>query len=164
MTDDAREQRERGLAAARARFQRGSRTGITDAQCEGYVVACEVLRAEHAAEIQRVRGEAMRIEDRIRTIADEANGPHPVLSAEDALTQIERAMFNARQQIDRAAPDARSQLAGEAREAVIAKLAGYDMTVAMVEHYAAYGDRLAKVIVAVLNVLGATPNTETSDG
>jgi len=36
------------------------------------------------------------LEARIATIADEANGPHPVQSADDSLSEIEREIFDAR--------------------------------------------------------------------
>jgi hypothetical protein len=43
-----------------------------------------------------LREELESLSDRIRTIADEANGPHPVQSADAAMTCIERALFEGR--------------------------------------------------------------------
>lgn len=43
-----------------------------------------------------LREELESLSDRIRTVADEANGPHPVQSASDATTCIERALFEGR--------------------------------------------------------------------
>lgn len=56
-----------------------------------------------------------QLRSRIQTIADEANGPHPVLSTEDALTQIERALFE-RRQLASKAEEERDALRAEVRE------------------------------------------------
>jgi predicted RNase H-like nuclease (RuvC/YqgF family) len=49
--------------------------------------------------IRALRAEVERLTDSITTIADEGNGPHPVQSADDSLTEIERYIFDLRQRL-----------------------------------------------------------------
>jgi vacuolar-type H+-ATPase subunit I/STV1 len=54
-------------------------------------------RVELEAEVARLR----ELADRVITVADECTGPHPVITAEDALTLIERELFERRVEIER---------------------------------------------------------------
>lgn len=60
-------------------------------------------RAMHALDKERAwaREELAKLTERVTTIADEATGPHPVQTAEEALTCIERALFERRVEIER---------------------------------------------------------------
>lgn len=55
-----------------------------------------VVEVCDACQLEESREELRRLADRVKTIADEAFGPFPVQSTDDALTAIERGIFELR--------------------------------------------------------------------
>lgn len=72
--------------------------GVSDAR---FIAAARSLVPRLLAEVDRLR-------DRVRTIADEAFGPLPVQTADEALTAIEQGVFAQRQEVERLATIAES--------------------------------------------------------
>jgi hypothetical protein len=72
---------------------------VTVAELEAKVQALKFDRRDAVLSVVgdlRKQVEANLCLDRIATIADEATGPHPVQSAEESLTRIERELFDLR--------------------------------------------------------------------